>query len=59
MGQDDANVGDAEGECIGHVWQLAGSTLAVGEGATSDYVCAWGCGAVMVVAPGQALPGTV
>lgn len=38
MGLDDRNEGDADGECLEHVWKLAGVTLAL-DGAHEDYVC--------------------
>jgi len=56
VGHDDRNEGAAPGECVEHVWMLAGVVLA-GDGAHLDSECRR-CGAVMVETP-QELRGEV
>lgn len=51
VGADDRNEGTGPGECVEHVWALAGMTLAM-DGTHIDYECAR-CDAVMVETPGE------
>lgn len=40
MGDDDRNEGSADGECVEHVWKLAGVSLSLGTvKAAEDYEC--------------------
>lgn len=40
MGSDDRNEGSAQGECVEHVWKLAGVSLTFGTvKAAEDYEC--------------------
>lgn len=38
MGLDDRNEGEGPGECVEHVWKLAGGTFGL-DGALLDYRC--------------------
>lgn len=50
---------DDDTTCVGHVWKITTVVLAPG-GAQTEYVCVRpGCQAVLLVPPGEALPGTV
>lgn len=51
MGSDDRNEGGGLDECAGHVWVLAGVTLA-GDGAYIEQRCT-SCDAVLVVGPDE------
>lgn len=57
MGHDDANEGTAPGECLEHMWELAGVTLALSDGATRDYRCEL-CGALLVAVSGEPDPAS-
>jgi hypothetical protein len=54
VGDDDRNEGSAEGECIEHVWRLAGVSLSFGKvPAAEDYECRR-CGAMAMRESGPA-----
>lgn len=52
MGQDDRNEGSGDGECVEHVWKLAGMTFGL-DGAHEDAQCVR-CGAVTMQKSGPA-----